>query len=408
MSRLQRALAPVSLALGLAALLPASAVAGTTVTFPDGMPTETTVSIVDPGASSPTVQLTVTAANAADLGKTKVLLGRGSYVFGVIGTDGVREVEDEFENVYDDPCTVAGAPRTDIPVTVGNGTFTANLPKGDVVAFEQVDKQVVIDSDDEGRELPPDTQYSLQLRAVRQFNVWDNGDMIEPSSGFASVTVATKPVQKVTMLGAPAATTTARTAHFTWFITAGETGDVTSCWLDVDGPSATEVPCTASGASLTGLSLGAHTLTVYPADGETSNTASWVVVAETTPPLPPTVPNPPKTNPNDVDGDGIETTWLVAGKPAAAPKTPKLSVSGTKVKLTLAGAPKGAKSIRVYRADGKGEYKLVKTVKAASKTFTDTKVKPGTTYKYKTVAVNAKGQQGKDSGAATAKVAKRK
>ena len=35
-----------------------------------------------------------------------------------------------------------------------------------------------------------------------------------------------------------------------------------------------------------------------------------------------------------------------------------------------------------------------------------TKVKAGKTYKYKTVAVNAKGQQGKASGTATAKVKK--
>jgi len=122
----------------------------------------------------------------------------------------------------------------------------------------------------------------LQLRAVRQFNVWDNGDTIEPSSGWASVTVAAKPVQKVTMLGAPAATTTARTAAFTWFITAAEPGDVTSCRLDGDGPAAAEVPCTASGASLSGLSLGAHTLTVYPADGESAFTASAAATAKVT------------------------------------------------------------------------------------------------------------------------------
>jgi len=37
-----------------------------------------------------------------------------------------------------------------------------------------------------------------------------------------------------------------------------------------------------------------------------------------------------------------------------------------------------------------------------------TKVKAGKTYKYKTVAVNAKGQQGKASGTATAKVKQHK
>ena len=62
--------------------------------------------------------------------------------------------------------------------------------------------------------------------------------------------------------------------------------------------------------------------------------------------------------------------------------------------------------LRVYRADGKRGYKLVKTLAPKRKSFTDTKVKPGHTYKYKTVGVNAKGQQGKASKAATAKVKK--
>jgi hypothetical protein len=62
----------------------------------------------------------------------------------------------------------------------------------------------------------------------------------------------------------------------------------------------------------------------------------------------------------------------------------------------------------VYRADGKGAYKLVKTITAKSKTFTDKKVKAGHTYKYKTVGVNANGQQGKASTAVTAKVKNKK
>ena len=77
MSRLQRAPAPLSVALGLAVLAPASAMAGSTVTFAAGMPTET------------------------------VFLGRGQYVFDVIGTDGVHEVEDQFEDVYDTCGTTA-------------------------------------------------------------------------------------------------------------------------------------------------------------------------------------------------------------------------------------------------------------------------------------------------------------
>jgi hypothetical protein len=187
-------------------------------------------------------------------------------------------------------------------------------------------------------------------------------------------------------------------------------GEVPACALDIDSPTGVEVPCTASGATVTGLALGVHTFTVFPADGEAAYTVSWTVVDAPVTPDPPTTPVPPTApkNPADLDGDGIENTWLVNGRPAAAPKTPKATVTGTRVKLTLRTAPKGAKSIRVYRADDKGNYKLVKSVKPGSKAFTDTKVKAGHTYKYKTVAVNAKGQQGKASGTVTAKVKKKK
>ena len=110
----------------------------------------------------------------------------------------------------------------------------------------------------------------------------------------------------------------------------------------------------------------------------------------------------------DPDGDGITNTWLIGGKPAPAPGTPKAGVVGGNVKLKLKAPPKGAKKIRVYRADGKGGFKLVKTLAPKRKSFTDKKVKPGHTYKYKTVGVNAKGQQGTASKTATAKVKKQR
>ena len=119
-------------------------------------------------------------------------------------------------------------------------------------------------------------------------------------------------------------------------------------------------------------------------------------------PVTPVTPTTPTVNPTDPDGDGITNNWA-----APAPRTPKASVTGGKVKLKLASAPKGAKAVRIYRADGKGAYKLVKTLTPKTKTFTDTKVKRGHSYKYKTVGVNAKGQQGKASAAAAAKVAKK-
>ncbi|MDA0179515.1 hypothetical protein OJ997_04340 [Solirubrobacter phytolaccae] len=501
MSRLSRVLAPVAVAVGLAAFAP-SALAGTTVTFPDGGPVATTVQITDAGPSASTVHLTVTAATPSDLANTKVFLGRGSYVYDVIGADGVREVDGEFRDLYDEPCAVSQATaRTDVPVTVGASSFTAELPKGDIVSFEEVDiaavvtgmgtgctragstgiavdffndaqeidgfswndpatptvtatggrrqytvsfaqesgtayelyrivngvraqepvylngktgdTQFVIEWDNDGKPLPLGTDFSFQLRAVRSFTRIDgNGDDSKPTSGFTPVVnVATNPAQTVMFTGQPAASTTARTADFSYAVTGSLPGETPYCGLDLHTEAGREVPCSATGASLAGLAVGAHTFTVFPLDNEAAYSVTWTVVdAPVAPPVPPTTPVtpvPPK-NQADLDGDGIENTWLVNGQPAAAPKTPKASVSGTKVKLTLPAAPKGAKSIRVYRADGKGAYKLVKTVKAGSKAFTDTKVKAGKTYKYKTVAVNAKGQQGKASGTVTAKIKKKK
>jgi len=60
----------------------------------------------------------------------------------------------------------------------------------------------------------------------------------------------------------------------------------------------------------------------------------------------------------------------------------------------------------VFRAVGKGNYKLVKTLAPNTKAWTDKQVKPGRTYSYKTVGVNAKGQQSKASKKAMVKVRK--
>ena len=236
-------------------------------------------------------------------------------------------------------------------------------------------------------------------------------DDIEPTSPFSAIaTTTTAAAQTLQFTATPESRTTARTAAFSWAITANDAGETPFCVLDRDAETAVEVPCTAAGANLADLSVGPHTLTVYPSDGENEFSYAWTVnELPTTPPppvAPPVAPATPTTpvNPIDTDGDGIDNGWLVGGKPAPAPATPKAKVTGGKVKLTVPAAPKGAKSIRIYRADGKGGYKLVKTLKPKSATFTDTKVKPGHEYKYKTVAVNAKGQQGKASGAATVKV----
>jgi hypothetical protein len=232
--------------------------------------------------------------------------------------------------------------------------------------------------------------------------------LVGPFSALTSVTTAA--VQTVAFTATPAASTTARSALFSWTISANDAGDAPFCVLDATETSGTEIPCTVTGATLDGLSVGAHTLTVYPADGEAVYTHSWAVtdLPTTPPPAPVSPPAPtPPVNTVDLDGDGIDNGWLVGGKPAPAPRAPKASATAKTVKLVLAAAPKGAKKTRIYRADGKGGYKLVKTLAPKSKTFTDKTVKPGHKYTYKVVAVNAQGQQGQASKAVTAKTKKK-
>ncbi len=273
------------------------------------------------------------------------------------------------------------------------------------------DVQVVIDENPDGSPLDPGTAYTFQVQATRLF-MPDRvqGDyLVGPFSALTTVTTAA--VQTLAFTAAPAASTTARSAQFSWTISANDAGEAPFCVLDPSETSGTEIPCTVSGATIDGLSVGAHRLVVYPADGEGTYSHSWTVAD--LPPTPPPAPvNPPTpttpVNPIDLDGDGIDNGWLIGGKPAPAPRAPKARVTGNTVKLALAAAPKGAKKTRIYRADGKGRYKLVKTLAPKSKTFTDKKVKPGHTYKYKVVAVNAKGQQGQASKAVTAKTKKKK
>jgi hypothetical protein len=267
------------------------------------------------------------------------------------------------------------------------------------------DVQFVIDQDANERLLDVGTEYAFQVEAHRRFF---NAQSVEPTSPFsATATAMTTPFQTIQIASGPAASTTARSAQFSWSIT-NDAGDAPWCGLDMSEFSGTEVPCSTTGASIDGLALGAHTFTVYPSYGEVPATYSWTIVAP--PVVAPPVVTPPVTtpkNPTDLDGDGINNNWLVGGKAAPAPGTPKAKVSAGKVELKLTAAPKGATKVRVYRADGKGGFKLVKTLTAKSKTFTDKTVKAGHTYKYKTVGVNAKGQQGKASNTATAKVKKK-
>jgi hypothetical protein len=514
-------LAPLSVAAAFAVGAPA-AQAVSTVKFPESGTTVTTVAITDPSPASDTVHLVVTAADASKLASTKVFLGGdGSAPYFSVGVDGVRDARYDAEgesggDLSTSACSVIDSSlRYDsAPVTVapGGASFSADLPKGEVISFQSTgvavgivgvdppcdsygfhglainyvndhqridgfdweappapvvtavtggrrqvalsfdqkpgtsydiyrvvdgvrsatpfrqnirgsgdDVQVVLTEDDEQQSLTPGTQYAFQVQAVRLFNVISGNDVTNPTSPFsATATATTAAAQVVRFTTVPQASTTDRNARFSWSIDANADGEAPFCFLDETNTSATEVPCTATGANVEGLSVGTHTLAVYPSDGEGTYQYTWSVTAvPATPSATPAAPTPapaPATpaapaapkNLSDLDGDGISNTWLVAGKPAPAPGTPKATVTGGRVKLKLAAAPKGATKVRVYRADGKAAFKLVKTLAPKSSTFTDAKVKAGHTYKYKTVGVNAKGQQGKASKSATATVRKKK
>ena len=179
--------------------------------------------------------------------------------------------------------------------------------------------------------LDPGTAYAFQVQATRLF-MPDRvlGDyLVGPFSALTPVTTAA--VQTVAFSATPAASTTARSALFSWTISANDAGDAPFCVLDATETSGTEIPCTVTGATIDGLAVGAHTLSVYPADGEAVYTHSWAVtdLPTTPPPAPVSPPAPtPPVNTIDLDGDGIDNSWLVGGKPAPAPRAPKASVTG--------------------------------------------------------------------------------
>jgi hypothetical protein len=286
----------------------------------------------------------------------------------------------------------------------------SDVPFAENIRGDGDDVQVVLTEDAEGQSLTPGTAYSFRVKATRLFHVWNDqrDDMFQPESPLSAAADAmTAPVQVVTFTAAPAASTTARTAQFAWTISGNEAAEAPYCLLDLTETSATEVPCTATGAGLADLAVGSHKLTVFPADGEGAYSHEWTVTAAPAAPATPAAPAAPATLAKaDPDGDGIANTWLINGKAAPAPGAPKArSVAGA-VRLTLGKPGKKAKKVRIYRAAGRNKYQLVKTVSPKVKSITDKKVKPGKTYRYKSVAVNAKGQQGAASKPATVKVKK--
>lgn len=109
----------------------------------------------------------------------------------------------------------------------------------------------------------------------------------------------------------------------------------------------------------------------------------------------PTPPAPPEGTPAPApDADGIRNDWLIAGKPAPAPRRAGLAtVTATTATLTLPKAAKGTK-LRVYRRTGDGAYALVTTTTRRSVRVRG--LKPSTRYEFRVVAVKA-GKQSAES-----------
>ncbi len=159
MSLLPRLLAPLTAAAILAAVAsPAQADPISTVTFPEGETPVTTVSITDPGSSFDTVHLTVTAANPADLASTHVFLGANATTapYNAVGVDGVRDARyaDEADGeLSTDTCAIYNGSTVvqSAPVTVADDgeSYSADLPKGEVIFRDSTAVAVGIEGDDQ-------------------------------------------------------------------------------------------------------------------------------------------------------------------------------------------------------------------------------------------------------------------
>jgi hypothetical protein len=365
------------------------------------------VQFTDPGPSSPTVHLVVTAAVPSDLAATRVFIGGDNSIpYSSVGVDGVRDAryaEDALNDistptclVYDGSDVVAGT-----AVFVSGNSYSADLPKGDVISFESTgvavgivgqdadcanegyhgvavdyidtkqdidgfswaapaapvvtatggqrqialsfdqergtqydvyrtgsdvpfaenirgngdDVQVVLNEDAEGQSLAPGTAYSFQVKATRLFHVWNDArdDMFQPESPLSAAAAATTaPVQVVTFTAAPEASTTARNAQFAWTISGNDAAEAPYCLLDLTETSATEVPCTATGAGLADLALGAHKLTVFPADGEGAYSREWTVTAVA--PAAPAAPATPAAPADQADAPATTTAPVIGDR----------------------------------------------------------------------------------------------
>ena len=147
MSRRSRLLAPVCVAAAFAVAAPAAHAA--TITFPAGGPVATTVTITDPGPASDSVHLTVTAADPGKLADTRVFFGASQPSF-AIGLDGVHEARyDGNGDLAPIECSLYGSTDTfDVPVNHSGASFSADLPKGELISFADIDVAVGIEGVD--------------------------------------------------------------------------------------------------------------------------------------------------------------------------------------------------------------------------------------------------------------------
>ncbi len=90
----------------------------------------------------------------------------------------------------------------------------------------------------------------------------------------------------------------------------------------------------------------------------------------------------------------------------AAPKGLRARASRARVTLTLPKVPKGSK-LQILRATGKKGGKFARKVTTSKRSWTDRKVKRGTTYRYRIVRVTAGGQLSLPSQTVTVRVPRR-
>ncbi len=108
----------------------------------------------------------------------------------------------------------------------------------------------------------------------------------------------------------------------------------------------------------------------------------------------------------NVRGASAKSAGKGASAKLAAPKGLRARASHGRVTLTLPKVPKGSK-LQILRATGKKGGKFAHKVTTSKRSWTDRKVKRGTTYRYRIVRVTAGGQLSLPSQTVTVRVPRR-